>query len=98
MKRAIDSSHGRDLRAALELAGGPPHVQKYLTDQIFRRGGVADDAQNEAVHTHIVTAIKDVHGRPVAVGNAFEKHIVRGRLSGNDALAGLGVDGDDVRH
>ena len=60
--------------------------------------GVAHDAKDEAVNPHIVTGIKDVHRGPAAIGNAFQQHFVRGRLGGDDALAGCGVDGDDVLH
>ena len=35
---------------------------------------------------------------PAAIGNAFEQHFVRSRLGSDDALAGCGVDGDDVLH
>jgi hypothetical protein len=46
----------------------------------------------------MVTGVKDVHRGPVAIGNAFQQHLIRGRLDSDDALAGCGVDGDDVLH
>jgi len=46
---------GGNLRAALELARGAPDVEEYLADQVFRHGGIADDAQDEAVNPYIVT-------------------------------------------
>jgi hypothetical protein len=39
-----------------------------------------------------------VHRRAVAIGDTLEKHLIRRRLSSNDALACRGVDGDDVLH
>jgi hypothetical protein len=89
---------GGNLRAAFELARGAPDIEENLAHQVFRHGGVAHDAQNEAVNPYIVTRIKDVHRGPVTIGNAFQQHFVRGRLSSDDAPAGCGVDGDDVLH
>ena len=60
--------------------------------------GVAHDAQDEAVNPDVVTGIKDVHRGAAAIGNAFQQHFIRGRLGSDDALAGCGVDSDDVLH
>src|SRR6185312_10282334 len=81
-----------------ELARRTPHIQEDLADEVFGERGVANDAKDEAVDPNVVARIKDVHRGPVAVGDAFQKHFVRGRLSSNDALTGSGVDGDDVLH
>ena len=39
-----------------------------------------------------------MHRGPAAIGDALQQHFIRGRLGGNDALAGCGVDGYDVLH
>src|SRR5207237_2433631 len=78
--------------------GGAPDVEGYLTDQIFRGGDVADHAKNKAVNPHMVTGVENVHGGPVAPGDAFQQHLVRGRLRRKDTLARGSVDGDDVLH
>src|SRR6185312_14836837 len=89
---------GRDLRAALELGRRAPDIEEHLTDQVFRHAGVADDPHDEAVNPHIVSGIKNVHRRSVAVGNAFQQHLVRDGLSSTDALACCRTNGDDVLH
>src|SRR5215472_6350526 len=89
---------GRHLGAAFELARGAPHIQEDLADEVFGHGGIAHDAQDEAVNPYVVAGVENVHGRAVAVGDALKKHLIRGRLSSDDALACCGVEGDDVLH
>ena len=98
LKRAIDSSQVETCERPSNCARGAPDVEENLADEVFRHGGVAHDAQDEAIDPHIVPAIQDVHRGAAAFGNAFEQHLVRGRLGGDDALAGCGVDGNDVLH
>ena len=77
---------GRDLRAAFELAGGAPHVQEHLADEVFGHRGVAHHAQDEAVDADVVAGIEHVHRGAVALGDALQQHLVRCRAgSGNDA-------------
>jgi hypothetical protein len=98
LKRAIDNSQVETWeRPSNWLAVRHTSRKTWLT-RSSAIGGVAHDAQDETVNPHIVPAIKDVHRGPAAIGNAFQQHFVRGRLGGDDALAGCGIDGNDVLH
>jgi hypothetical protein len=87
-----------NLGTALELAGGAPHVEKHLADEVFRHRGVAHHAQYETVNPDVVTGVKHMHRRAAACRNALQKHFVRRRTGIGDVLAGCGVDGNHVRH
>ena len=69
-----------------------------MADEVFGHGGVAHDAQDEAVNPDIMTGVEHMHRRPAAIGDALQQHFIRGRLGSDDALAGCGVDRDDVLH
>ncbi len=89
---------GGNLGTAFELAGGAPHVQKHLADEVFGQGGVAHHTQHEAVNPDVMTGIKHMHRRAAALGDTPEQHLIGCRAGRRDIFAGCSVDGDDVRH
>ena len=78
---AGDAQHpGRDRRASLELFGLPPDVEKHFADQVLRRCFVAHHPQHEPVDADMMTREQDLHGEPIAAGDASDQNLVRSRL------------------
>jgi hypothetical protein len=61
----------RARRATLEPGRGPPHIEKYLTDEIIRNRRIADDPLDEPKYAHAVASEHDVHCDFVALRDAL---------------------------
>src|SRR5947208_10116876 len=71
---------GGNGRSAFELAGLTPHIEKNLTDEIFRDLLVPNEPEPEAKHPDMVPSVQHLHGEPVALSDPSDQDIVRSRL------------------
>ena len=67
---------GRHLRARLEPAGLPPHVDEHLAHQVLGRRFVVHEAQKEPVNVHIVASEQNLQGLLVALGDQADQRLV----------------------
>src|SRR4051794_36161568 len=54
------------LRLAFEALSLAPHVEEYLADEVFGQRRVAGEAENEAIHAHIVARVEHLHRALIA--------------------------------
>ena len=71
---------GRDRGASFKLIGTTPHLEKHVADHVLGESPVAENAQSESIHPHVMAGIKHVHGRAVIVHDARHQRFVGDRL------------------
>jgi hypothetical protein len=57
-----------------------PHIEKNLTDEIFRDLFVPNEPKPEAEHPDMVPSVQHLHGEPVALSDPGDQDFVRSRL------------------
>src|SRR5262249_22068857 len=69
-----------DRGAPLEAACLPPHVEKYLADQILRQAFIADEPKHEPVDANVMPREQEVNRELVAGRDPPDQRLVRCRL------------------
>ena len=67
---------GGDLGLGLEALGLPPHVEEHLAHEVLGQRLVPGQANDEAVHPHIVPSVEHLHRALVAVGDEANQCLV----------------------
>src|SRR6516165_1032355 len=72
----------RNLRLRFESLGLAPDVQEHLADEVLGQPLIPGQAEDEAVHAHIVASVEYLHCALVAVGDQADERLIRRVLDG----------------